>query len=172
MKNKIFLLSAIIFFIILFSIFYKGLRITNVYTPNIDLNENIPEFKTITFETKDELGSREIFINDSYYLLNIWSSWCIPCRAEHKFMMKLKKKDNLEIIGLNYKDKMDNAKFFLDELGNPYEKILVDNDGTIAIEWGAYGVPESFLIYEKKIIKKFIGPLDEVSFLEIEGFLK
>ena len=65
----------------------------------------------------------------------------MPCKDEHMFLVNLSKINNLEIIGLNYKDNYENAKKFIKELGNPYNKILVDNDGTIAIEWGAYGVP-------------------------------
>ena len=80
----------------------------------------------------------------------------------------LSNQNNIEIIGLNYKDNSESAKNFLKELGSPYKIILSDNDGTIAIEWGAYGVPETFLIYNKKIIKKIIGPLSRNSLLEIK----
>ena len=86
--------------------------------------------------------------------------------------MYLKKQKNLEIIGLNYKDKNDNAKIFLNELGNPFELIISDKDGTIAIDWGAYGVPESFLVHNKKILKKIIGPINEKTLTEIEELIK
>ena len=86
--------------------------------------------------------------------------------------MELKNNDRLKIIGMNYKDTKDNAKNFLKELGNPYDKIIFDSKGTIAIEWGAYGVPESFLISNNEIIKKYIGPLNKVSFEEIKSFIK
>ena len=76
------------------------------------------------------------------------------------------------MIGLNYKDNFGNAKRFLDELQNPFDIILLDDDGTIAIEWGAYGVPESFLIYKKKIIKKIIGPITNEILIEINGLVK
>tara|TARA_A100001011_G_C14242665_1_gene813967 strand:- start:281 stop:640 length:360 start_codon:yes stop_codon:yes gene_type:complete len=109
----------------------------------------------------------EIFKDDKFYLMNIWSSWCIPCRDEHPFLLNLKSQKNLEIIGLNYKDNNENAKKFLKELNSPYKVILSDKDGLIAIEWGAYGVPETFIIYNKKIIKKYIGPLNSNSLLEI-----
>ena len=75
-------------------------------------------------------------------------------------------------MGLNYKDKKKNAINFLDELSNPYDFVFSDTDGTIAIEWGAYGVPESFLVYENKIIKKIIGPIDQNSLLEIKELIQ
>ena len=86
--------------------------------------------------------------------------------------MELKNQKNLKIVGLNYKDNNKKAKTFLEELGSPYEIILSDKDGTIAIEWGAYGVPETFLIYEKKIIKRFIGPLNQNSFTRIKEIIR
>ena len=82
--------------------------------------------------------------------------------------MDLSKKENIKIIGQNYKDNFDNAKNFLINLDNPYDLIFLDNDGTIAIEWGAYGVPETFLIQNNKIIKKIIGPLNEKLLFEIK----
>jgi cytochrome c biogenesis protein CcmG/thiol:disulfide interchange protein DsbE len=86
--------------------------------------------------------------------------------------MELNKVKNLEIIGLNYKDNIANAKNFLDELKNPYSSIISDPDGLIAIEWGAYGVPESFLIYNKKIIKKIVGPLNYNLVIETSELIK
>ena len=82
-----------------------------------------------------------------------------------------KNQENIEVIGLNYKDNNKNAKKFLEELDNPYKIILLDEDGTISIEWGAYGVPETFLIYDKKIIKKVVGPLNEILLKEINELI-
>ena len=104
--------------------------------------------------------------------MNIWSSWCVPCRDEHQFLLDLNEYKDLEIIGLNYKDDIENAKKFLNELKSPYNIILSDEDGTIAIEWGAFGVPETFLIYDKIILKKIIGPLNENLLLEIKNLIK
>jgi cytochrome c biogenesis protein CcmG/thiol:disulfide interchange protein DsbE len=104
--------------------------------------------------------------------MNIWASWCAPCREEHQFLMNLKKQKNLNLIGLNYKDNDMNAKNFLNEFKNPFVDIFLDQDGLIAIEWGAYGVPESFLIHNKKIIKKIVGPLDNDSVIEIKKLIK
>ena len=96
----------------------------------------------------------------------------MPCREEHNFLIDLKNQKNIEIIGLNYKDTIENAKFFLKEFESPYKVLFSDFDGTIAIEWVAYGVPESFLIYNDKIIKKFIGPLNTNSITEIKNLIK
>ena len=96
----------------------------------------------------------------------------MPCRQEHPLLMTLKQNDKIDIVGLNYKDNKKNAVNFLQELGNPYEKIFIDLEGTQAIEWGAYGVPESFLIYNNEIIKKYVGPLNEDLISEIKHLIK
>ena len=84
----------------------------------------------------------------------------------------LTKEKNIIVFGLNYKDTKINAQEFLNELGNPYEKIIFDQEGIIAIEWGAYGVPESFLIKDEIIIKRYIGPLDKKQTEEIKSIIK
>ena len=86
--------------------------------------------------------------------------------------MELKKNEQLKVVGINYKDSKKNAKKFLEELGNPYDQIIFDNKGTNAIEWGAYGVPESFLINKNKIIKKYIGPLNKETVEEVKSYIK
>ncbi len=171
MKKRIISFVCIISLIFVFIIFYKSLDKVTLYEPKSAIND-IPEFTSkIFFENKEE-SSKKIFGQNKFYLLNIWASWCVPCRKEHSLLLYLSNYDQLDIIGLNYKDDLDNAKKFINDLGNPYKKILLDNDGTIAIEWGAFGVPESFLIYQNKILKKFIGPLNLESVEEIKNFLK
>jgi len=171
MKIKISPLIYTLIFLIIFFIFYKGLQNSNIYTPNLKIEENIPSFKAKIFNN-DKFISEKIFQKDKFYLLNIWASWCVPCREEHSFLTKLNKEEKIKIIGLNYKDDKKNAKNFLKELTNPYDVILLDEDGTVAIEWGAYGVPESFLIYDNKIVKKIIGPINEELLSEIKILLQ
>jgi len=172
MKNKILPFSVIIVFGIIFSIFFKGLEDSKIYTPDISIKKEIPVFDIKDFFSQENVKSSNIFEFDKIYLLNIWSSWCVPCRQEHPFLMSLNTDNKVNIVGMNYKDNTKSAENFLNELGNPYKKIFVDLDGTIAIEWGAYGVPESFLIYNNEIIKKYIGPLNQQLVDEINLFIK
>ena len=172
MKNKILPFSVFIIFGLIFFIFYKGLEETKIYTPDINTKKKIPVFSTKEFFSGENMKSSSIFDLDKIYLLNIWSSWCVPCRKEHSFLMDLKSDNKVNIIGINYKDNLKNAENFLKELGNPYKEIFIDLDGIIAIDWGAYGVPESFLIYNNKIIKKYIGPLNQQSVDEINLLIK
>lgn len=93
-------------------------------------------------------------------LVNIWASWCAPCREEHPLLVELSKDKRFQIAGLNYKDRPENAKTFLDGLGNPYTAIGVDESGRTGIEWGVYGVPETFLVGKDGVILfKHVGPL-------------
>tara|TARA_B110000008_G_scaffold122683_1_gene125133 strand:- start:225 stop:743 length:519 start_codon:yes stop_codon:yes gene_type:complete len=172
MKDKLLPFSIALAFIIIFIIFYKGLQNTNIYTPEAKSSYDVPSVSVKLFNSNETINTLEIFNSDKFYLLNIWSSWCVPCKQEHPILMELKNNDRLKIIGINYKDTKKNAYSFLKELGNPYDKIIYDNEGTNAIEWGAYGVPESFLINKNKIIKKYMGPLSKGSMEEIKLYIK
>jgi len=97
--------------------------------------------------------------------VNVWASWCVPCRQEHPLLEELAKEDGIQLIGINYKDKPENARRFLGSLGNPYDRVGTDNAGRAAIDWGVYGVPETFIVDEKGMIRyKFIGPLSPSSY--------
>lgn len=96
-------------------------------------------------------------------LLNVWASWCGPCRDEHPFLAALQAQ-GVEIIGLNYKDKPDAARRFLQRLGDPYSKIGVDASGRVAIDLGVYGVPETFILdAQGRVLDRHVGPLDEAA---------
>ena len=100
-------------------------------------------------------------------LVNVFASWCVPCREEHPILLGLAKDGRLNIVGINYKDKTDGALRFLDELGTPYRAIGVDPKGSAAIDWGVYGIPESYLVApDGTILYKRVGPFDEKSLAE------
>ena len=151
MKFKVIPLILISIFFLIFVIFFKGLKNSNIYTPNTNLEKKVPSFELKSLENNNII-SEKIFKDYKYYLMNIWASWCIPCREEHEFLMELNKDQKIELIGFNYKDNFKNASSFLKDLGNPYDIIVLDKDGTSSIDWGAYGVLESFLIYQNNII--------------------
>jgi cytochrome c biogenesis protein CcmG/thiol:disulfide interchange protein DsbE len=151
MKNKFSLFVIVIFLSFCFVIFYKGLDTPNNYTPKANEKKNIPTFKAKDFNSDSYINSDEIFEENIFYIVNIWASWCVPCRAEHPLLMQLSKNELIKVIGLNYRDNFNNAKKFIDDFGNPYSRILIDKDGILGVEFGAYGVPETFLIDKQKI---------------------
>ncbi|NRP17012.1 Thiol:disulfide interchange protein CycY [Ensifer adhaerens] len=100
-------------------------------------------------------------------LVNVWASWCVPCRQEHPFILELSKDERLTVVGINYKDQNENALRFLGELGNPFAAVGVDPRGKAAIDWGVYGIPESYLVgADGTILYKRVGPFDERSVKE------
>ncbi len=173
MINKFLYLISILLLVLIFFLFYKGLKNSSIYTPVTGIEKDIPSFEAKIFNKNENINSNEIFIdNNKFYLLNVWASWCVPCIEEHPFLLELTEQKNLKLIGLNYKDNKIKAKKFLNKLGNPYSIIILDYNGTLAIDWGAYGVPETFLIKEKKIIKKIIGPINDNYLIEIKELIK
>jgi cytochrome c biogenesis protein CcmG/thiol:disulfide interchange protein DsbE len=110
-------------------------------------------------------------------VINVWASWCVPCHDEAPLLIKLGRDKRLQLIGINYKDAADNARRFLGRYGNPYGIVGVDGNGRAAIEWGVYGVPETFVVgREGTIVYKMVGPvtpenIDTVLKVEIDKAL-
>jgi cytochrome c biogenesis protein CcmG, thiol:disulfide interchange protein DsbE len=111
-------------------------------------------------------------------VVNVWASWCVPCHDEARLLTELGKDSRLQMIGINYKDSSENARRFLGQYGNPFAMVGVDGKGRAAIEWGVYGVPETFIVgREGKIVYKLVGPItpdniDRVVRAEIEKAMK
>ena len=172
-KKSIFSLIVLVLLILSFFVFKFALEKEKIYSPKItDKQINID------FEVKDLIEEKKINFNQTlvgknFYLINIWSSWCEPCKDESDKLLELKKDTRIMMIGINYKDKKKNALNFLKLYGDPFDKIFIDKQGTIAINFGAYGVPETFLINnDNKVLKKYIGPLDEEDIYEIKNIAK
>ena len=173
MKKKFNLFILAIFLIFCFIIFYKGLNRPSIYSPKIINKIDIPTFKAKGFNSNSYLDSKKIFEKDIFYIVNIWASWCVPCRTEHPLLMRLSENQSVKLIGLNYRDNLNNAKKFINEFGNPYSQIIIDNDGDLSVEFGAYGVPETFIIDKnKRVIKRFIGPINKEIIKEIKLIVK
>lgn len=150
--------------------------------PSVLVGKPVPEFTLSALEgLSNEGGAVPGFstaeLKGGVTLVNIFASWCLPCRQEHPFIEKLAEDPRLRVFGINYKDEPDNAHQFLAEFGNPYAAIGVDTRGRTSIDWGVYGVPETFLVDAEGIIRhKVIGPisgeiLSEVLMPEIEKLL-
>ena len=138
-----------------------GLKLENGRTlPSALIGQAVPEFELSGLGETPGLASADLRGN-GVSLINIWASWCGPCRVEHDKLMTLAA-EGVTIHGINYKDKRDNALAFLEELGSPYTRIGADEAGRTGIEFGVYGVPETFVIdAEGKIRYKLVGPILE-----------
>ena len=145
---------------ILAVIFFKSLKTEKTFVPKQLVETKLPKFSSQTLFDNKKFTSSSFLKNEKYYLINIWASWCGPCREEHPILLDLANKNKLKILGINFKDNKKNAITFLDKLGNPYSEIITDKDGSLSINLGAYGVPETFLINKDQIITlKFVGPI-------------
>ncbi|MEO1292366.1 MAG: DsbE family thiol:disulfide interchange protein [Pseudomonadota bacterium] len=120
-----------------------------------------PEFVLPTLGEGAETVTQDILASGKVSIVNMWASWCAPCRLEHPELMRLAaERPDVQLIGYNYRDQPGPAQRFLDELGDPYDRILVDVDGREALRWGLTGVPETFIISgEGRIIYKHVGPI-------------
>lgn len=133
--------------------------------PSVLIGKQAPQLDLPPLEGSNLPALTSAEIEGRLTLVNVFASWCIPCRQEHPFIMALSKDPDIKVVGINYKDNPDNALRFLGELGNPYEAVGVDRNGAAAIDWGVYGIPESFIVGpDGTIIFKKVGPIDAQSY--------
>ena len=171
MNNKFSFIIVFLIITFILLIFFKSLFENKNYIPN--KTKKIENISIEEFYSGKNFKLKELFDNEKYIIINIWASWCVPCREEHKYIKNISEINNLKIVGLNYKDKKDNAQKFLDELGDPFDIILKDTSGTKSIFLGAYGVPETFVIdRELNILRKYIGPINFENEIEIKQLVK
>ena len=131
------------------------------------LNKKAPYFNAKSIFTRNKVTSSEILGNE-ITLVNFFATWCKPCLDEHIYIKRFKNETEVKIIGINYKDNSEKTIKWLHELGNPYSVVITDKDGKIGIDWGVYGIPETFIINEKKIVKfRHVGPITGKSFDKI-----
>ncbi|CAN5375064.1 DsbE family thiol:disulfide interchange protein [soil metagenome] len=136
--------------------------------PSALVGKPAPDFALPALEGANVPGLARADLVGKVTLVNIFGSWCVPCREEHPVLLGLAKDSRIRLVGIDYKDKPENALRFLDEVGNPYAAIGVDQRGRTFIDWGAYGVPETFLVGPDGIVRyKFIGPLSEESLAKV-----
>lgn len=142
-------------------LFWKGLSGNPSELPSALIGKpvsafSLPAIEGLAIPGFDSAGLKQGRVT----LVNIWASWCGPCRIEHPLLMELSKRGDIRLYGLNYKDDPANAQHFLETLGQPYAAAGADIDGRAGVDWGVYGVPETFVIDGQGFIRfKFVGPL-------------
>lgn len=160
MKIKLRVLLPLAAFGIMVAFFAVGLALNPRLVPSPLIEKPAPEFRLPELHDSNRIVSLANF-EGRVSLLNVWASWCVACRQEHPLLMGLSAGKSVPIYGLNYKDERSDAIEWLAKLGNPYRAIAADRDGRVGIDWGVYGVPETFVIDRKGVIRyKHIGPLD------------
>ncbi|MGV2112546.1 DsbE family thiol:disulfide interchange protein [Agrobacterium salinitolerans] len=137
----------------------NGLDISAI--PSALIGTKAPALSLPPLEGSNLPALTDAAIKGKLTLVNVFASWCIPCRQEHPLLQELSKDNRITVVGINYKDKSDNALRFLGELGNPFAAIGIDPNGKAAIDWGVYGIPESYLVSaDGTILYKKVGPFD------------
>ena len=162
--SKIIIFSFATFILV---VFWQGLKKNNSYDTKTLIGSRISNFQLTEINNDVQYISEEDLKKNRYTLINFFASWCAPCRTEHKYLLNLSDK-KIKLIGINFKDKKNNANKFLEELGDPYNFIGKDIEGKISILFGIYGIPESILVDSNLIIiKKIVGPIDQVQYDQI-----
>ncbi len=130
--------------------------------PSPLVGKSAPEINLPALDAQAQQFSRSELGDGRPVIVNFWASWCTPCRLEHQALQELAARKGITLYGIDYKDKPESARAFLNELGNPFRKIDQDQEGRVSIDWGVTGVPETFVIDPKGIIKvHYAGPLDD-----------
>ena len=160
MKKQLLIFPSIIFFFILLVFFYL-LIIDRDPTelPSVLIEKKVPRFEAESLLDDKKFISTEEFGNKTV-IVNFFATWCKPCREEHPYIKRLSNTNGIKIIGINYKDNPQRTIKWLKELGNPYSNIAIDSNGQIGIDWGVYGIPETFIVNAEGIIKyRHVGPI-------------
>jgi len=132
--------------------------------PSVLIDKKIPTFEAESLLNKKKSISNNAFGTDTT-LVNFFATWCGPCRDEHVYLKRLSNEKGLKIIGVNYKDDPNKTVEWLKELGNPYSDVIVDSKGLIGIDWGVYGIPETYIVNSKGIIKyRLVGSITKKNY--------
>ncbi|MCP4982008.1 MAG: DsbE family thiol:disulfide interchange protein [Gammaproteobacteria bacterium] len=152
-------LLPLVIFVLMAGLLGYGLQLDPKIVPSPLIDKPAPAFSLAMLdEPSRQLSNTDL--NGQVWILNVWASWCVSCRAEHEVITALARKNLVTVVGLNYKDEPADATRWLKQFGNPYATSIIDRDGRVGIDWGVYGVPETFVIGADGMIKyKHIGPV-------------
>jgi cytochrome c biogenesis protein CcmG/thiol:disulfide interchange protein DsbE len=158
--RRAFVFIPLAIFLALAVIFFTRIGGDHSTVPSALINRPAPALFLPALEGANTPALEPASFKSNVTIVNVWASWCAPCRAEHSFLVRLAKDNRIRVTGINYKDQPANALKFLSQLGNPFAAIGVDSAGRAAIDWGVYGVPETFLVgRDGRILYKQIGPI-------------
>lgn len=160
--RKLFILLPLLLFLALAGVFLSQLLSGRnlAVVPSTLIGQAAPKTELPPLEGVSLPGLNSADFIGKVTLVNVWASWCAPCREEHPVIVELSKDQRVTVAGFNYKDKPENARRFLGELGNPFDVLGVDPKGRSAIDWGVYGIPETFLVgKDGKVAFKHVGPM-------------
>jgi len=158
--NNFKLFLPVIIFMVLAVFMWRGLYLDSRTLPSVLIDRPLPEFQLRSLELGDQLVSTAD-LPDGPFILNIWGSYCLPCLQENPIFMAAKEQNIIPIIGLNYKDRDDAARDWLELNGNPFELNIIDDTGRYGIDLGVYGAPETFLVDADRVIRfKHIGVIN------------
>ena len=160
-------------FLVLAGFLARGLNLDPREVPSPLIDKPAPSFALTRLDDPSATMNRDDLLG-KVWMLNVWASWCVACREEHPLLVEFSKRRVVPIYGLNYKDQRGDASAWLARFGNPYDASLFDDEGRVGIDFGVYGVPETFVIDQNGVIRmKHIGPLTpEVIATKIEPLLK
>jgi cytochrome c biogenesis protein CcmG/thiol:disulfide interchange protein DsbE len=162
--RRLWLLLPLMGFLALAGLFYFRLGAGDPSRiPSALINKPVPDFSLPPIVEGEGDGLADEALAEGVHVVNVWASWCGPCRLEHPLLMRLAADPRFHVVGINQKDIPENAVRFLGALGNPYALIGADPRGAASIDWGVYGVPETFIVKDGIILYKFVGPLSEQS---------
>jgi cytochrome c biogenesis protein CcmG/thiol:disulfide interchange protein DsbE len=172
MKSLRFLIPLALF-VALAWFLYAGLSLNPREVPSPLIGKPAPAFALPRLDDPSQTIKREDLLG-RVWVMNVWASWCAPCREEHPLVVAFAKQRKVPVIGLNYKDRPGDARNWLERLGNPYAATLIDFDGKVGIDFGVYGVPETFVIDAQGIVRfKHVGALTpQVISQKLEPVLK
>jgi cytochrome c biogenesis protein CcmG/thiol:disulfide interchange protein DsbE len=146
-------------FVVILAFLFVGLGLNPREVPSPLIGKPAPAFQLAQLHAPDRAFTHTDMLGQ-VWLLNVWASWCISCRDEHPLLVQLAKAKTVPLVGLNYKDKPDEAKAWLKQFGDPYQLSISDLQGRVGIDYGVYGVPETFVIDRAGVIRhKHIGPI-------------
>jgi cytochrome c biogenesis protein CcmG/thiol:disulfide interchange protein DsbE len=160
-RRRLLYLLPLSIFVLLASVLSWAFRHDLQQLPSALINKPVPEFALPPVQGRRQ-GLASADLKGEASLVNVFASWCVPCREEHPLFLRLRREGVMPIHGINYKDRPADAAKWLDTLGDPYTRTGADLDGRVAIEWGVYGVPETFVVSaDGRIAYKHIGPLTQ-----------